>query len=104
MFEKIKDIWHRLGPRTPMGKWVFWATLAFLVLICVNRKGNLIRWVEAGFTLRRQERQIENYVEQNRLLDEKIRNLSTDRDSLETYARENFYFSEPEEDVYILDE
>ena len=30
--------------------------------------------------------------------------LRSDRDTLEKFARENFHFSEPGDDVYILDE
>lgn len=104
MKAKIKDKWSRLKGRSPFRRWVFWSTLAFLIIICVNKKDNLIRWIQAGFTLKRQEKQIELYVEQNKALDEKIKSLSTDRDSLETFARENFNFSAPGEDVYIVDE
>lgn len=104
MFEKIKDIWHRFGPRTAMGKWVLVATLVFLVMICANRKGNIFRWIEGRVTLRKQERQIESYIEENRRLDERIEALSTDKDSLETFARETYFFKEADEDVYILDD
>ena len=34
-------------------------------------------------------------------MDEQIRTLSTDRDTLEEYARENFHFAAPGDDVYV---
>ncbi|MBQ4287126.1 MAG: septum formation initiator family protein, partial [Bacteroidales bacterium] len=36
-------------------------------------------------------------------MDAKVKMLSNDRDSLERYARENFNFAEPGDDVYIVD-
>ena len=61
----------------------------------------MIRWVQAGFTLRSQERRIEALKEDNQKLDERIHMLSTSRDSLEKFAREEFGFAEPGDDVYL---
>ena len=36
-------------------------------------------------------------------MEEKINGLTTSKDSLEEYARENFNFAEPGDDVYILE-
>jgi cell division protein FtsB len=37
-------------------------------------------------------------------MDESIEDLKTDRDSLEKFAREQFHFAVPGEDVYIVEE
>lgn len=63
---------------------------------------NLIRWFRAGIELRQQRRQIERYQKEIKSMDERIKTLSTDRDSLEQYARENFNFAEPGDDVYLV--
>ena len=55
-------------------------------------------------TLRSQRRQIEAVEAENARLDRQIELLSTNRDSLETYARERFYFSKEGEDVYIIED
>ena len=60
-----------------------------------------MRWVQAGFTIRDQERRIEALKKDNDRLDAEIRMLSTSRDSLEQFAREQFGFAEPGDDVYI---
>ena len=39
--------------------------------------------------------------EDNERLDDEIRMLSTSRDSLEKFAREEFGFAEPGDDVYM---
>ena len=54
-------------------------------------------------TLHRQRRQIEYYQKSNAQLEEQLQNLSTDRDTLEKFARENFHFAAPDEDVYIIE-
>ena len=78
------------------------ATVIFVVFLFVKRD-NIIRWVQAVFTLRNQKRQIEMLKQQNAELDRRIELLSSDRDSLETFAREEFFFSAPGDDVYIVE-
>ena len=48
-------------------------------------------------------RQIELLQEENERLDQKIRMMKGNRDTLERYAREQFYFAEPGDDVYIIE-
>lgn len=79
------------------------ATALFLVFLVI-KKDSVISWIQAGFTIRQQDRQIELLQGQIRDLDRKIELMSADRDSLETFAREEFFFAEPGEDVYITDE
>ena len=102
---KFKDIWDRDkdGNRAPQRSFLRFAIVitAIIVLFLFIKKDNVIRWVQAGFTLRSQERRIEALKEDNDRLDEQIRIMSTSRDSLEKYAREEFGFAEPGDDVYI---
>ena len=49
-------------------------------------------------------RQIREYEEKTVEMDGRINDLKTDRDSLEKFAREKFFFSAPDEDVYVLGE
>ncbi len=103
---KFKDIWNRDkdGSKAPQRSFLRFAIVitAIIVLFLFVKKDNVVRWVQAGFTLRSQERRIEALKEDNARLDEQIRILSTSRDSLETYAREEFGFAEPGDDVYIV--
>ena len=78
------------------------ATALFLLFLFL-KKDSIVSWVQAGVTLRRQERQIEQYRKENEELDRRIRMMTGDRDTLERYAREQFYFAEPGDDVYIID-
>ena len=78
------------------------ATALFLLFLFL-KKDSIVSWVQAGITLRRQERQIEQYQQENEELDRRIQMMTGDRDTLERYAREQFYFAEPSDDVYIIE-
>ena len=76
-------------------------TVLFLLYVCVFGRDSLWRWARAGMELRSQRRQIERYQQEIDAMDRQIRMLSDDRDSLEEFARENFGFAAPGDDVYI---
>ncbi|MCQ2188227.1 MAG: septum formation initiator family protein [Bacteroidales bacterium] len=102
---KKNNIWNREedGNRKEQRSFIRYAIVAtaIMVLFLFVKKDNVVRWIQAGFTLRRQERQIELYQQQNEELDKTINMMSNNRDTLEKFARENFHFAEPGEDVYI---
>ncbi|MBQ1655631.1 MAG: septum formation initiator family protein [Bacteroidales bacterium] len=105
---KFKDIWDKSkdGNRAPQRSFLRFAIVitAVFVLFLFIKKDSLVRWVQAGFTLRSQERRIEALKEDNERLDARIHMLSTSRDSLEKFAREEFGFAEPGDDVYLEEE
>ena len=102
---KFKDIWDRSkdGNKAPQRSFLRFAIVitALFVLFLFIKKVNVVRWIQAGFTLGQQERRIEQLKEDNERLDDEIRMLSTSRDSLEKFAREEFGFAEPGDDVYM---
>ena len=77
-------------------------TAAFLVLAGFILPNSLFRWASSGIELRRQRRQIESYQKEIDQMDKQIRKLSTNKDTLEQFARENYGFAAPGDDVYIL--
>ena len=88
--------------KSPLVKYIIWSTAAFLVFICFLSHDSVFNWVSAGFTLHRQNRQIERYKTEIADLDARINSLSTQKDTLEKYARENFLFAAPGDDVYLV--
>lgn len=85
-------------------KWVIFTSILFLIAIFFILTDNFPHWIKACATLKKQNRQIEYYQEQIRQMDAQIDALSTDRDSLETYAREKFHFAEPGDDIYLTED
>ena len=102
---QFKEIWNRdkdgnAKEQRSFVRFAIVATFVFVLFLLV-KKDNVIRWIQAGVTLDRQERQIEAYKEDNARLDKQIQLMSNNRDSLETYAREHFGFAAPGDDVYM---
>lgn len=98
---KFRDLLD--GPYGGFVKYAIFATVATLIWVGFLGEDNLVRWARAGFELRRQNNQIEKYSREIESLDKQINMLSNDRDTLEEFARENFHFAAPGDDVYLLD-
>ncbi len=96
---KLKDIWN--GEHRSFVRYAVCVTAVFLVYVCFLGQDSMIRWAGAGLQLRSQRRAIERYQKEIKAMDDQVKKLSTDPDSLERFARENFHFSAPGEDVYI---
>lgn len=106
---KFKDIWKPSldGDRKEQRSFLRYAIVATAVFIVIVGFGlfnhdNIVAWVRAGNTLKRNQRLMELYQEKIDELDRKIELLHSDTDSLERYSRENFFFSRPGDDVYML--
>lgn len=105
---KFDNIWKRSKDganreERSLVRYVIVSSVIFLLFICFIKRDNLFRWVEAGLNIRRQEKQMEYYESDIARLKDEVRSLTTDKDTLEKFAREKFLFAEPGEDVYILE-
>ena len=82
----------------------FLATLVFAVWVIFFDQNSLIDWFRVRMRIIRQERKIEYYNREIKSIDEKLQELSSNKDSLEKFAREQYYFHEEDEDLYIIEE
>ena len=98
---KIKDIYK--GPHRTFAWFATITTGLFLLFWLVGSGNTFIHWAKAGIEIRRQERVIRNYEQQNVEMDRRINMIKTDRDTLEKFAREQFHFAAPGEDVYVIE-
>ena len=98
---KIKEAYR--GPRRKFVWFVTLATAVFLFVWIVGPGNTIIHWVGAGLETRRQERMIEQYRQVNLEMENRLRMLKNDQDTLEKFAREQFRFAVPGEDVYIVE-
>ena len=98
---KIKEIFN--GPHKRFARFVVIVTAIFVILWIVGPGNTFIHWIKAGFEISRQETVIQNYRQENAELDRRINMMKTDRDSLEKFAREQYNFAAPGEDVYVIE-
>ena len=91
------------GPHKNFARFVAIVTAIFILLWIVGPGNTFIHWIKAGVEISRQENAIENYQKENAELDRRINMMKTDRDTLEKFAREQYNFAAPGEDVYIVE-
>lgn len=99
---RIKDIFK--GEHRKFAWFVAGSTALFLILWLVGPGNTFIHWIKAGREISRQEKVIQDYERQNADMDRRIELLKHDKDTLEKFAREQFNFAEPGDDVYIIED
>ena len=85
--------------------WRFYliVTLIFIAFLFI-KKNNVVHWIQSARKIDQQEEIIRRHTESIEQMDAKLHGLKHSLDTLETYARENFNFVKPGEDVYLVDE
>ena len=99
--QKIKSAYT--GPRRSFFWFATLATAIFLFVWIVGPGNTVIHWAKAAIEIRRQEKLMEYYNEQNAQMEKRLHLLKNDKDTLEKFAREQFNFAVPGEDVYIIE-
>ena len=104
-FTKIKARYRWFRQR-PLGKVLlnkyFIVGLIFLVWICFFDTNNVWQMLRSRRTLRSQRQQIEFYEREIQKMDRKLEQLQSERDSLEKFAREEYYYLQDGEEVYVI--
>ena len=104
-FTKIGDK-YRSWKTHPIGKVLlnkyFIVGLIFVVWICFFDTNNVGQMFRSRSELRSQRRQIEFYQREIQKLDRKLEQLNSQRDSLEKFAREEYYYQMDGEDVFVI--
>lgn len=85
-------------------KFVAWTTSAFVLVMVFWPGNNVIHWIKASVQIGRNEKEIREYKMEIHRMDERIRMLTSDRDTLEKFAREQFNFAAPGDDVYVIED
>lgn len=99
---KFSDIFY--GKHGGFFKFASFSTGIFLLIMLLKPGTNIIRWARSSMEISRQEEQMRQYNEDIRKMEERIHMLTSDKDTLEKFAREQFYFAEPGDDVYIIED
>jgi cell division protein DivIC len=104
---RLKERWHLIIDSPVMriirNKYLV-TTLAFVVWITFFDSNNLIQWSRVVLNISEQESRKSYYRESIKATEEMLNELSSNRDSLEKFARERYLFKEDDEDVFIVEE
>ena len=97
----------RLWKQHPVGKVLlnkyFLVGLIFVVWICFFDTNNVGQMFRSRRTLRRQRQQIEFYQQEIDKMNRKLEQLKSERDSLEKFAREEYFYHLDGEDVFVIE-
>ena len=99
---KIRDLFK--GEHGTFFKFVAFNVTLFVVLWIVGPGNTVVHWARSRSELRHQKKQMELYQSEIEQMRRQVRMLESNRDSLEKFAREQFYFSAPGEDVYVVED
>ena len=81
----------------------FIVSTLFAVWIIFFDQSNLIDWMGALKDVKKQKSEKKYYEEEIARTREKLRELQSNRDSLEKFAREQYYYLEDGEEVFIVE-
>ena len=98
---KIKDLFN--GEHGTFFKFLAFNLAVFMFVWIVGPGNTVVHWARSKAEQRHQKQQMEYYRQEIEQMRRKVTVLKNDRDTLEKFAREQFYFSAPGEDVYVMD-
>lgn len=96
---KILEKWKGLRVSGRLKYYI--VTAVFIISVFFLSENNVIRWITARSDVSRQEAAISAYLKNIEEAGRRRDVLGSDLDSLETFARESFYFHEPDEEVFV---
>ena len=99
----------RISPKIKDSRWFkvlknkyFLVTFCFVLWVLFFDTNNILKWYSDMKDVAAQERQKNYYKEAIRQTDEKLKELKSNKDSLEKFAREQYFFHESDEDLFIV--
>ena len=64
---------------------------------------SVLSWIKAGVEVRNQQKEMTRLQEEIESMDARIDALTSNKDSVEAFARERYHFAAPGDDVYIAE-
>lgn len=101
IWDKIKS--EFTGDRRRFAWFTAVVVIVFIGSWLFGRGNTIPNWIKARKEIRQQEAQIEEYRRQIEEMDGSIDQRITDLDTLEKFAREQYNFAAPGEDVYVIE-
>jgi cell division protein FtsB len=101
ILKRVRDIFQ--GEHKASRIFIALSTAVFIFIWVVGPGNTVIHWMKAKMDIKAQKRAIEQYNAEIEEMNKRINMLKTDKDTLEKFAREHFYFAAPGEDVYVIE-
>ncbi|MFA6677378.1 MAG: septum formation initiator family protein [Bacteroidales bacterium] len=79
------------------------ASIIFFVIIVFLDSNNIIRWSSEIMHVHNQEKTIQEYKRKIKETDAKLESLTNNKDSLEKFAREKYFYHKKNEEIFIVE-
>lgn len=100
--ERFQDIRKRKFWRVVLNKY-FLVALIFFIIIGFVDSNSIGQFFRNRSTLRAQREQIRFYEREIKAIETKLEQLKSQKDTLEQFAREEYYYQENGETVYLVE-
>ncbi len=101
--KKDKWAWLKRSDHNYFIPYVIVVTVVVAGWLLFFSHNSVLNWVRAAMEVKAQEKEMARLQSEIDAMDAQIENLSKNRDSLETFARETYHFAAPGDDVYIVE-
>jgi cell division protein FtsB len=78
-------------------------TTVVAVILLFLSHNSVLNWVKATIEVKNQEKEMARLQAEIKEMDNEFNALTTNKDSLESFARETYHFAAPGDDVYIVE-
>lgn len=78
-------------------------TTVVAVILLFLSHNSVLNWVKATIEVKNQEKEMARLQAEIKEMDSEFNALTTNKDSLESFARETYHFAAPGDDVYIVE-
>jgi cell division protein FtsB len=78
-------------------------TTVVAVILLFLSHNSVLNWVKATIEVKNQEKEMARLQAEIKEMDDEFNALTTNKDSLENFARETYHFAAPGDDVYIVE-
>lgn len=78
-------------------------TTVVAVILLFLSHNSVLNWVKATIEVKNQEKEMARLQAEIKEMDDEFNALTTNKDSLESFARETYHFAAPGDDVYIVE-
>ena len=105
MAEGKKDwfAWLKRSDHNYFIPYVIIVTTIVAVILLFLSHNSVLNWVKATMEVKSQEKEMARLKEEIKAMDAEFRDLTQNKDSLESFARETYHFAAPGDDVYIVE-
>lgn len=84
--------------------WTAVVIVLFCLFLLIIPGNNVFTWIRASRETSKMESSLEECRQRTDSIEQRIRDLKSNPDSLEKFAREEFQFAAGDEDVYVITE